>query len=159
MRNTFFCPRKNSDMRGYKPVGAGHPKQIAKLAEAINKAERPLLYVGGGVIAGNAAAELTALARKAKVPVTTTLMGLGAFPETDPLARELNELTIAAGRETDPEKRKEMYKRAEQILNHDLAAIAPLYHEVTYGLVKPYLHPDRLLMCGANWAEWTMDPH
>ena len=80
-------------------------------------------------------------------------------PETDPLARELNELTIAAGRETDLEKRREMYKRAEQILTHDLAAIAPIYHDTTNVLVKPYLHRDYPLMCGTTWAEWTMDPH
>ena len=74
-------------MRGYKPPsGSGHPKQIDKLAKAINQAKRPLLYAGGGVIAGDAAPELTALARKARVPVTTTLMGLGGFPETDPLS-------------------------------------------------------------------------
>jgi len=74
------------EMRGYKPAAGGHPKQIEKLAKALNKAKKPLLYAGGGVIAGNAAEELTALARKARVPVTTTLMGLGAFPETDPLS-------------------------------------------------------------------------
>jgi len=73
-------------MRGYNPTIEGHPKQIEKLAKAINKARKPLFYAGGGVIAGNAAEELTALARKAKIPVTTTLMGLGSFPETDPLA-------------------------------------------------------------------------
>jgi acetolactate synthase-1/2/3 large subunit len=73
-------------LRGYNPVLEGHPKQIAKLADAINKAQRPLLYAGGGVISGNASKELTALARKAGIPVTTTLMGLGSFPETDPLA-------------------------------------------------------------------------
>lgn len=73
-------------MRGYNPASKGHPKQIAKLAEALNKAHKPLLYVGGGVIAGDASEELIALARKAGVPVTTTLMGLGAFPETDPLS-------------------------------------------------------------------------
>lgn len=79
------CPDKIK-MRGYKPASAGHPRQIAKLADAINKARRPLFYAGGGVISGNASEELTALARKARVPVTTTLMGLGGFPETDPLA-------------------------------------------------------------------------
>jgi len=82
-RATFEGP---VDLRSYKPSAEGHPKQIARLAEAINKAKRPLLYVGGGVIAGNAAKELTAVARKGNIPVTTTLMGLGAFPETDPLA-------------------------------------------------------------------------
>ncbi len=74
------------DIRGYHPTTVGHPKQIAKLADAINKSKKPLLYVGGGVILGNASEELTRLAQKAKIPVTTTLMGLGAFPETDPLA-------------------------------------------------------------------------
>lgn len=74
------------ELRGYKPSIEGHPKQIEKLADAINKARKPLIYAGGGVIAGNAAKELTELARKAQVPVTTTLLGLGAFPETDPLA-------------------------------------------------------------------------
>ncbi len=73
-------------IRSYNPTTEGHPRQIAKLAEALNAAERPLLYAGGGVILSNAAAELTALARKARLPVTTTLLGLGAFPETDPLA-------------------------------------------------------------------------
>ncbi|MGQ9661558.1 MAG: biosynthetic-type acetolactate synthase large subunit [Kiritimatiellia bacterium] len=71
---------------GYSPSGEGDPAQIEKLAAAINRSTRPLLYVGGGVISGNAARELTLLARKAGIPVTTTLMGLGAFPETDPLA-------------------------------------------------------------------------
>lgn len=74
------------NMPGYKPVSGSDSKAVAELAEAINKAKKPLLYVGGGVISGGAAAALTALARKAKIPVTTTLMGLGAFPETDPLA-------------------------------------------------------------------------
>ena len=73
-------------IRGYNPTMEGHPKQIAKLAEAINKAKKPLLYVGGGAILSNAAEEVTTLARKAKIPVTTTLLGLGSFPETDPLA-------------------------------------------------------------------------
>ena len=73
-------------IRSYNPDIVADPAQIAKLADAINQAQRPVFYVGGGVISGNAAAELTALARQADIPVTTTLMGLGAFPETDPLA-------------------------------------------------------------------------
>jgi acetolactate synthase-1/2/3 large subunit len=77
------------EIRGYKPSSKGHPKQISRLAEAINKAKRPLLYVGGGVIAGNAASELTAIAKKANIPVTTTLMGMGGFPDTDPLALKM----------------------------------------------------------------------
>ena len=74
------------EIRGYKPAADGHPKQIEKLAKAINKAKKPLFLVGGGVVAGEASGELLALVHKAKVPVTTTLMGLGGFPDTDPLA-------------------------------------------------------------------------
>jgi len=74
------------DLPGYRPTVKGHLGQIKRAAEAINSAERPVLYAGGGVIASGASAELTALARKASVPVTTTLMGLGCFPEDDPLA-------------------------------------------------------------------------
>ena len=73
-------------IRGYCPNTVGHPKQIARLAEAINKAKKPLLYVGGGAILAGASEEVTILARKGRMPVTTTLLGLGAFPETDPLA-------------------------------------------------------------------------
>ncbi len=83
---TQSCAPKEVNIRGYKPVMDGHPAQIARLAKAINEAEKPLLYVGGGTISGDASKELTELARKAKIPVTTTLLGLGAFPETDPLA-------------------------------------------------------------------------
>ena len=73
-------------IRGYNPTLEGHARQIAKLAEAINSSKRPLLYVGGGVISSGAAEELLVLVRKAGLPVTTTLLGLGAYPETDPLA-------------------------------------------------------------------------
>jgi acetolactate synthase-1/2/3 large subunit len=71
---------------GYRPTVAGHPGQIRRAAEAINAAERPVLYVGGGVITAGASGELLALAHKAGLPVTTTLMALGAFPEDDPLS-------------------------------------------------------------------------
>ena len=74
------------EIRGYKPTVEGHPKQIEKAVSMIMQAKRPVLYVGGGVILGNAAAELTALAKRCGFPVTTTLMGLGAFPENDPLS-------------------------------------------------------------------------
>ncbi|MDD5679526.1 MAG: biosynthetic-type acetolactate synthase large subunit [Kiritimatiellae bacterium] len=86
-RGSTAAPSPNEvKIRSYNPTTEGHPRQIEKLAEAINKAKKPLLYVGGGAIAANAAAEVTQLARKAKIPVTTTLLGLGAFPETDALA-------------------------------------------------------------------------
>ncbi len=71
---------------GYRPSAGGHVRQIQKAAEAINDSERPVLYVGGGVITSNASDELRELARKANTPVTTTLMGLGTFPETESLS-------------------------------------------------------------------------
>ena len=71
---------------GYKPRTEGHPRQIKMAAKAINESERPVLYVGGGVITSGASAELSALAETALLPVTMTLMGLGAFPGDHPLA-------------------------------------------------------------------------
>ena len=82
-------PDTEPRLPGYKPVVIGHLRQIRAAAEAINAAERPLLYVGGGVIISDAAEELTAVAHKGKLPVTTTLMAMGAFDETDPLALQM----------------------------------------------------------------------
>ncbi len=83
---TEFKYPDSVEIRGYKPTIEGHPKQVEKAVEMLLAAKKPVIYVGGGVILANAAEELTALARKINVPVTTTLMGLGAFPETDPLS-------------------------------------------------------------------------
>jgi acetolactate synthase-1/2/3 large subunit len=71
---------------GYRPFASIHMRQVQKAAEAIDRSERPVLYVGGGIVTSGASEELRALAHKANIPVTTTLMGLGVFPETDPLA-------------------------------------------------------------------------
>jgi acetolactate synthase I/II/III large subunit len=71
-------------MRSYNPVIKGHPGQIKRAIKLLSEAKRPMVYVGGGVILSDASAELTQLARRLKFPVTTTLMGLGAFPGTDP---------------------------------------------------------------------------
>ncbi len=83
---THFEYPKSVSMRSYNPVVDGHAKQIAKAVELINAAKRPVLYVGGGTISSNAAVELRTLAERLRCPVTTTLHGLGAFPETNPLA-------------------------------------------------------------------------
>lgn len=72
------------EIRGYKPKLKGHKNQIKKAAKIIKNAKRPLLYVGGGVVMANAAKELTKFARSNNIPVTNTLLGLGAFPGTDP---------------------------------------------------------------------------
>ncbi len=73
-------------MRSYRPTYEPHPGQIEKACKAILKAKKPVLYVGGGVIASNANEELTELATKLDIPVTMTLMGLGGFPGTHGLS-------------------------------------------------------------------------
>lgn len=70
---------------GYRPTAEGHPKQIKAAIEMIEAAERPVLYVGGGVIRAGAAAELVAFAEAANAPVVTTLMARGAIPDDHPL--------------------------------------------------------------------------
>lgn len=73
-------------LRSYQPTFHAHAGQIKKAAKFLERAERPVIYVGGGVIASGASGELLALAEKIQAPVTTTLMGLGAFPETHALS-------------------------------------------------------------------------
>jgi len=69
---------------GYNVTTKGNPRQIKKLTEAIKNAKRPLIYAGGGVIISNAAEELKKFVKKTGIPITLTLMGLGAFPATEP---------------------------------------------------------------------------
>lgn len=73
-------------IRSYKPTVKPNKKQLTRALDLIGEAERPLFYVGGGVISSNSHGALTWLAKNLKIPVTTTLMGLGAFPGDDPLA-------------------------------------------------------------------------
>ncbi|MGD1002302.1 MAG: biosynthetic-type acetolactate synthase large subunit [Candidatus Brocadiia bacterium] len=73
-------PDKRIRLPGYKPRTEGHPRQIRLAAAALNEAQKPVLFVGGGVILSNASEELRQLAETANAPVTMTLMGLGAFP-------------------------------------------------------------------------------
>ncbi|MFT6093120.1 MAG: acetolactate synthase-1/2/3 large subunit [Pseudohongiellaceae bacterium] len=75
---------KNVKMRSYSVPSKGHSGQIKKAVEALKNAKRPMIYAGGGVIQGEGADLLTALGRKLGYPVTNTLMGLGAYPCTDP---------------------------------------------------------------------------
>lgn len=69
-------------MRSYNPTIQGHKGQIKKVLQALMQAKRPVMYVGGGVITASASEELLALAEKLNLPVTSSLMGLGAFPGT-----------------------------------------------------------------------------
>ncbi len=81
-------PEKH-ELPGYKPTLEGHVRQIRKVAAAIKEAKRPLVYAGGGVLLSGAWDELRAFIRKTSIPVTTTLMGLGAVDETDPLSLKM----------------------------------------------------------------------
>jgi len=71
-------------LRSYQPKLKGHSGQIKKAVTALLAAKKPILYAGGGVIMGGASAELTELAQYLNLPVTNTLMGLGAYPGDDP---------------------------------------------------------------------------
>lgn len=71
-------------MRSYNPVVKGHAGQIKKAVNLLLNAKRPIVYTGGGVILGDASKALTALVRRLGAPVTHTLMGLGAYPASDP---------------------------------------------------------------------------
>lgn len=72
------------DMRSYRPNSKGHPGQIKKAVALISEARKPMIYSGGGVVLDNASEELTTFARLLGFPVTNTLMGLGAYPASDP---------------------------------------------------------------------------
>jgi acetolactate synthase I/II/III large subunit len=72
-------------MRSYNPAQRGHHGQIKKAVEKMLAAKRPVIYTGGGVVLGDASAALTALVRQLGYPITSTLMGLGAYPMTDRL--------------------------------------------------------------------------
>jgi acetolactate synthase-1/2/3 large subunit len=72
------------NLPGYRVQKNGHAKQISEAAQAINRAERPVLLAGGGVITANASEELRELASKANLPVAMTLMGLGSFDQRRP---------------------------------------------------------------------------
>ena len=78
------------NLPGYHPnVRKPHPEQIAQVAAAIKRAKRPVIYAGGGVIAAGASEELRELVRLTGIPVTMTLMGLGAFPGDDPRSLDM----------------------------------------------------------------------
>ncbi len=81
-----YTPVEEINIPSYKPTTKGHSRQIQRAADLIAEAQRPLLYVGGGAVASGAADEVRALAEATDTPVTTTLKGLGAFPETHALS-------------------------------------------------------------------------
>jgi acetolactate synthase-1/2/3 large subunit len=77
-------------IRSYTPnLSQASREDMETVAQAIKESKRPLVYAGGGIIASNASNELRALIQKTNIPVVQTLMGLGVFPETDPLSLQM----------------------------------------------------------------------
>jgi acetolactate synthase-1/2/3 large subunit len=74
------------DLRGYQPNRTASDEELLEILRLIEKSERPVLYVGGGIVTGEASAELRRFAELLRIPVATTLMGCGVFPETHPLS-------------------------------------------------------------------------
>jgi acetolactate synthase I/II/III large subunit len=83
-----YIPVEPGDVKlpGYRPTVKGNPRQLVQALKLIRQAQRPLLYAGGGAIAAGAHAEIRELAERYHIPVTTTLMGIGAFDENHPLS-------------------------------------------------------------------------
>jgi len=84
-QETEFSYPEKVEIRGYNPTYEGHPGQIKRAAKAISESKKPILYVGGGAITSGASEEVRELAIKNGIPVTMTLLGLGAFPATHEL--------------------------------------------------------------------------
>ena len=80
----FSYPDK-VDLKGYKPTYKGNLQQVKRAASAIEKAQQPLIYAGGGILGSNASEELLQFAEHVQTPVTTTLTGIGGFPTQHPL--------------------------------------------------------------------------
>jgi acetolactate synthase-1/2/3 large subunit len=84
MGRLVFSEKVN--LRGYDPLRKADDADLKELVEMIARSKRPMLYVGGGVISGEASAELKEFALRTQIPVASTLMGIGCFPETHPLS-------------------------------------------------------------------------
>jgi acetolactate synthase-1/2/3 large subunit len=80
-----YKPPQKVKLRSYNPTYNPNARQLQKVVELVKGAKKPVIFAGGGVILSKASKELTELARKIQAPITTSLMGLGAFPATDPL--------------------------------------------------------------------------
>ncbi|MCP4624818.1 MAG: biosynthetic-type acetolactate synthase large subunit [bacterium] len=81
-----YAPPGEVKLKSYSPTYKPNMKQLKKIVKLIEGSKRPIIFAGGGVILSGGSQALTELARKTRIPVTTSLMGLGAFPGTDPLS-------------------------------------------------------------------------
>ncbi len=86
LHETEFIYPKDISIRSYNPTYKGHIGQIKRAAKAIASSRRPIIYAGGGIIISEASKELFKLATVTNIPVTTTMLGLGGFPETHKLS-------------------------------------------------------------------------
>lgn len=86
LEQTEFIYPNEIDLPGYKPTLQGHPTQVQKAAKLINESERPVILAGRGVVISRAFEELRELAEAAQIPVITTLLGVGCFPENHVLS-------------------------------------------------------------------------
>ncbi len=159
------------------------PEQIAQVAAAIKRSKRPVIYSGGGVVMGDASGELRELAHKTKIPVTMTLMGLGAFPGEDPLSLDMlgmhgsvyannavdqSDLLLAFGVRFDDRvtgKVAEFAKHGKIVhididpseLNKNKEAHIPIVSDIKYALAelnKVVEPPDDLAPWHAQIAAW-----
>jgi len=80
-----YTPPEEINLRSYSPNCNPNKKQLQKIIKLIERAERPVIFAGGGVILSKGSGQLIEFVRKTQIPVTTSLMGLGAFPGSDPL--------------------------------------------------------------------------
>ena len=83
---TAYTPIEKIRIKSYNPTYEPNQRQLKKVVELIKEARRPMIFSGGGVTLARASEELTAFARKTRIPVTMSLMGLGTFPGNDPLS-------------------------------------------------------------------------
>lgn len=81
----YVYPQK-VNLPGYRPILRGHPQQIQRAAKTINSANKPIIISGRGIIISGASHELIELAEKGQIPVITTLLGIGSFPESHKLS-------------------------------------------------------------------------
>jgi acetolactate synthase-1/2/3 large subunit len=81
----IYKPSKTTEMRSYKPKLTGHSRQVRRAVGLMMEAQKPVVYTGGGIILGNASEALREYIRELGFPITSTLMGLGAYPSPDEL--------------------------------------------------------------------------
>ena len=86
MEGGYFTPIESVSLRTYKPTIKGHAVQIKKALKALEGAKKPILCAGGGVIASKAEKEIITFAEKYKLPIVTTMMGIGVIPSDHPLS-------------------------------------------------------------------------